>query len=234
MPRRLRLVVPGLPMHITQRGHDRAPIVADPYDSARFLACVRRASLHTKCAIHAYAVMSNHTHFLVTPPSVTAAGRMIQLLGRLYVPYFNTRHRRSGTLWERRYSSVVVDTSAYFLACCRYIELNPVTAGMVKAPSDYEWSSYAHLGCGQANDLITPHPEYLGLGDTPAQRASAYRAICAAPNGNRARPIIRAATRRGGVLGGEEFRRNLERVLGRTIPPPPRRWRHKDQDTRPH
>lgn len=215
MAHRPRLAAPGVPMHITQRGHNRASTFLDAYDFAQYRACLAHASIRERCAVHAYALMSNHAHLLVTPSTPTGASRMMQLLGRLYVRHFNDRHHRSGTLWEGRFRSAIIDTSAYFLACCRYIDLNPVRARMVPTPEAYEWTSYGRLGLGEPDVLVTPHPEYLALGDTAAERRNAYRAFCGMRNGGRASVMIRRATQRGQVLGRDEFRRVLLRSLER-------------------
>ena len=215
MARRPRIAVPGMPMHITQRGHNRSVAFLDAHDFAQYRAFLLHASRRERCAVHAYALMSNHAHLLVTPSTSTGASRMMQLLGRLYVAHFNARHHRRGTLWEGRFRSAVVETSSYFLACCRYIDLNPVRAGMVQAPDAYEWTSYAHLGHGEPDALLTPHAEYLALGSTPSLRRSAYRACCGVVNGQRASVTIRRATQRGDVLGRAEFQRILARALER-------------------
>lgn len=133
MARLPRLTVPGMPMHIVQRGTDRLVTFLDERDFATYLQCMRHASLQHGCAIHAYVLMTNHVHMLVTPTAVQSASRMMQTVGRLYVPYFNSRHRRAGALWERRFHSAVVDSRRYFLACSRYIDLNPVRAGLVQS-----------------------------------------------------------------------------------------------------
>jgi putative transposase len=185
MARWPRLAVPGVPMHITQRGNNRIAPFADAADFAQYRAFLQHASAREGCAIHASALMTNHVHLLVTPSRTAGASRMMQLLGRLYVRYFNKRHHRSGTLWEGRFKSALVDSSAYFLTCSRYIDLNPLRAGLVQTPDAYEWSSFACLGLARTDALITRHPEYLALGNTAEQRSRAYRAVCGVTSAHR-------------------------------------------------
>lgn len=230
MARWPRLAVPGMPLHITQRGNNRITTFTDVADFAQYRSFLQHASALEGCAIHAYALMTNHVHLLVTPPSVTGASRMMQLLGRLYVRYFNTQHHRSGTLWEGRFKSVLVDSSTYFLTCSRYIDLNPFRAGLVATPDAYEWSSFACLGRARPDPLITLHPEYLALGHTAEQRSSAYRAMCDVINSNRSREVIRRATQGGAALGNDEFQQRLATVLRRRVT----RLRHGGNRQRMH
>ena len=204
-------------MHVTQRGNNRIATFTDALDFAQYRSMLQHACAREGCAIHAYALMTNHVHLLVTPANTTGVSRMMQILGRLYVQSFNARHHRSGTLWEGRFKSALVDSSAYFLACSRYIDLNPVRAGLVDAPDAYEWSSYSCLGLGFSDSLITPHPEYLALGETASQRCHAYRALCGVVFPARTRDVIRDATRGGAALGTDEFRRQMARTLQRRV-----------------
>jgi putative transposase len=204
-------------MHITQRGNNRIATFTDLADFAQYRAFLRHASALEGCAIHAYALMTNHVHLLVTPPNRTGASRMMQLLGRLYVRYFNARHHRTGTLWEGRFKSALVESSPYFLTCSRYIDLNPVRAGLVLTPEAYEWSSFACLGLARPDPLISLHAEYLGLGDTTAKRSRAYRAICGVASATRSREVIRRATHGGAVLGSHEFQRLMSTEFRRRV-----------------
>jgi putative transposase len=217
MSRWPRLAVPGVPMHITQRGNNRVATFADVADFAQYRACLQHASAREGCAIHAYALMTNHVHLLVTPPNTTGVSRMMQLLGRMYVRYFNARHRRSGTLWEGRFKSALVDSSAYFLTCSRYIDMNPVQAGIVDAPNAYEWSSYSCLGNSRTDPLVTLHAEYLALGRTAAERSRAYRALCGVAIATRTRAEIRRATLGGAALGTDEFNVRMTQTLQRRV-----------------
>ena len=217
MARWPRLTAPGIPMHITQRGNNRATTFLTEEDFGQYREFLRHASERENCTIHAYALMSNHVHLLVMPQSTTSASRLMQRLGRLYVRYFNTRYHRSGTLWEGRFKSALVETSTYYLTCSRYIDLNPVRAGLVRSPADYAWSSFACLGLGRPDPLLTLHPQYLALGDTVLQRCDAYVALCDAANTGRSRSAIRRATHGGAALGCNDFKQQLVRELRRPV-----------------
>lgn len=175
MPRQPRPDLAGVPQHVVQRGNDRQPCfyVADDY--RRYLGGLRESATRYGCVVHAYVLMTNHVHLLVTPSSVGAVSRMMQWLGRQYVGYINGRYRRTGTLWEGRYKSCLVDTERYLLTCYRYIELNPVRAAMVADPADYAWSSYRANAQALADPLVVPHAEYLRLGADAPERCVAYR-----------------------------------------------------------
>lgn len=204
-------------MHITQRGNNRTPTFLDEYDFAHYRELLRVASKSAGCTIHAYALMTNHVHLLVTPSTTTSSSRMMQILGRLYVRYFNTRSRRTGTLWEGRFRSALIDSSSYYLACSRYIDLNPVRAGMVTSPGDYEWSSFAKLGLGTPDPLVTFHPEYLALARTAPDRCRAYTALCTVDDASNAHSAIRQATKGGSALGSDEFHQRMAQSLRRRV-----------------
>jgi len=166
MARQPRLDVPGIPQHVVQRGNNRLPCFLDDGDRRRYLQLLRESSLATGCVPHAYVLMTNHVHLLLTPPTAGAASRMMQKLGRQYVGQFNARHRRTGTLWEGRYKSCLVDSETCVLSCYRYIEMNPVRARMIDDPTRFPWSSCA-ANCGHRDDpLLKPHPAYATLGNT--------------------------------------------------------------------
>jgi putative transposase len=177
MSRRPRPDLAGIPQHVVQRGNDRKACFFQDDDYRRYLSLLGEAARRHACALHAYVLMTNHAHFLVTPVEVGGVSRMMQPLGRNYVSTVNARYRRTGTLWEGRYKSCLVDSETYLLACHRYIELNPVRAGMIDSPSVYHWSSHAANAIGAADPLLTPHPSYLALGAEPAARQSAYRQL---------------------------------------------------------
>jgi putative transposase len=217
MARWPRLAVPGMPLHITQRGNNRVPTFADDLDFAQYRLFLRGACEAEKCAVHAYALMTNHVHLLVTPANGTGAARMMQRLGRLYVRYFNRRHSRSGTLWEGRFKSALVDSSTYFLACSRYIDLNPLRAGIVRTPDAYEWSSFRRLGLGHPDPLITPHFEYVLLGHTDEHRARVYRGLCGGARAVRSLDTIRRATAGGSALGDVLFAQQMTRLFRRRV-----------------
>ena len=164
-------------MHITQRGNNRAQMFHDAADYYFCISLLQSASIKTRCAIHAYVLMSNHFHLLVTPESESCAARLMQSIGLSYVRYFNHRYERTGTLWEGRYRSTIVNSQRYFFACSKYIELNPVRAQMVNVPDYYMWSSYHHNVFGAPDPLVTHHPLYRQLATQDAERRTAYRAL---------------------------------------------------------
>jgi len=209
MPRLPRFFVPDLPLHVIQRGNDRTPIFGGPDDLAFYRRCLAHAACDRAVAIHAYVLMTNHVHLLVTPSCATSVPKMMQSIGRIYVQYFNREYRRTGTLWEGRYKAAIVDDEQYLLTCMRYIELNPVRARMVPTPGEFRWSSYRANACGAADDLVTPHVIYRRLGPSPEVRQAAYREFfrSAIPEGDLAN--IRDATQNAWALGGEAFRRKI-------------------------
>lgn len=174
MARQPRLTVAGYPHHVIQRGNDRQAIVRDDADRERFLALLTEQAAIFKVAVHAYVLMDNHVHLLATPETDDGLPKLMQAVGRSYVRYFNAKHSRTGTLWEGRYRSNLIDSERYLLACMVYIDLNPVRAGMVAQPADFQWSSHRHC-IGQVSDkLVTPHALFWGLGNTPFAREAAY------------------------------------------------------------
>ena len=178
MPRP-RLVLPGVAAHITQRGVDRGPTFIAEEDFAYYRWVLGEASSAAGCRLHAYALMSNHVHLLATPVAAEGLARMMQSLGRRYVRYFNRRYGRTGTLWEGRFRSVSVSTRSYFFACSRYIELNPVRAGLVATAADYRWSSFRHNAVAdvEADMFLAAHEEYASLGADVAARRAAYHSL---------------------------------------------------------
>jgi putative transposase len=180
MARRRRVFVPGASVHVTQRGNNRGPTFGDDEDFQLFLAYLRESSETRGLAVHGYGLMDTHYHLLVTPKSATALARTIQHFGGRYVQNHNRKYDRTGTLWDGRYHDKVVGDDRYFFTCLRYIEHNPVTAGIVKTPEAYRWSSYRVHAYGEPSEWLVPHPLYLGLGVTCEERQIAYRAICAA------------------------------------------------------
>jgi putative transposase len=209
MARLPRIVVPGLPLHIVQRGNARRSMFHNVADFLFFQECLGYAARRHSVAIHAYVFMTNHLHLLATPADHAGAGAMMQAIGRVYVPYFNGTYGRCGGLWEGRYRSTVVEDDRYFLTCMRYIELNPVRAGMVARPFEYVWSSFRANACGLADSLVTPHTAYTDLGATGPARASAYRALFDREIPARDLEFIRDSTQHGWALGGAAFRQRL-------------------------
>jgi putative transposase len=210
MPRKPRFRVTGLPQHIIQRGHNRQPCFLDDTDRRMYLAGLEEALHRHDVELHAWVLMSNHVHLLATQRSDHSLSRMMQMLGRRYVRWFNDRHERSGTLWEGRYRASLVESEGYLLACMRYIELNPVRAGMVRHPRDYRWSSHAANALGAADPLVTYHPVYLALRDTIPERLSAYRRLCDRALGEQDLAAIREAANSGTALGTDAFKDWIE------------------------
>lgn len=207
----------GFPQHVVQRGNNREDCFFAEADYAAYLQWLRRAACTYRVAVHAYVLMTNHVHLLVTPGLEGGVSRMMQYLGRHYVQYINKTYRRSGTLWERRFHASVVETEAFLLKLQRYIELNPVRAGIVKAPEQYKWSSAkGHLSPADGA-LIVDHEVYVRLGATPSARVLAYGALIREPLDEGALSQIRAAARHGGVLGSDQFKDEIEIQLGRRV-----------------
>lgn len=219
MARQPRLDPPGMPQHVVQRGNDRQPCFFNESDYARYLAELNEACRKEGCTVHAYVLMTNHVHLLVTPMQSGCVGRMMQSLGRRYVRYVNDHYRRTGTLWEGRFKSSLVDTEGYLLQCHRYIELNPVRAGMVGDPGHYAWSSHAHNAFGRHNPLLDPHPVYLALGPTHADRCVAYRDWVMQPIEASETKTIRLTLQSQHALGSERFRQAIEKQLARRAGP---------------
>lgn len=207
MPRRPRLSVTELPLHVVQRGHDRADCFFIEHDYVAYLAALRDAASYNCVQVHAYALMTNHVHLLVTPFVPHAVSRTLQSVGARYVRYINDTHGRSGTLWEGRYRACLVADDRHVLAACRYIDLNPVRAGIVTDPRAYRWSSYGVLAGHRHDPWLVPHPTLMQLGSVPGDAYSAWCA-CAIADDELAR--LREATRRGRPFGDEAFRRRLE------------------------
>ena len=201
MARLPRLYLPDVPQHIIQRGINRQACFISDKDFATYAYRLDQSARRYQVAVHAWVFMTNHVHLLVTPQSEQGVSRMMQATGRHYVRYFNHTYGRTGTLWEGRFKSCLVDVEDYLLACQRYIELNPVRAGMVAVPEDYSWSSYKANGFGKRMRLWTPHRVYLDLGATIRERATAYRELFAGHIDERLVGQIRKATNRGMVLG---------------------------------
>ena len=230
MPRKPRFILPGIPRHIIQRGNNRNVIFVDESDYLYFQDKLKAACLRFGCRIHAYVLMTNHVHFLLTPETKTGIGQAMQSLGRSYVQYFNWRYRRTGTLWEGRYKASVLDTERYLLVCYRYIELNPVRAGMVSHPREYRWSSYAANAEGQADQHVIPHDVYLQLGSDRVSRSVAYRALFENAIGANTLAAIREATNGDWVIGNERFRNEIETLLHRQAAPTARGGDRKSDD----
>jgi putative transposase len=177
MARLPRFDIPGIPQHIVQRGNNRLPCFLDDHDRRQYLLLLSDALAETGCQLHAYVLMDNHTHLLATPECPGGISEMMQRLGRRYVAMFNRRHGRTGTLWEGRFKSSLVESDRHVLACYRYIELNPVRAGIVAKPEVFRWSSHVGNAFGRMDPLLIAHSSYLALATEPRARAEAYRDI---------------------------------------------------------
>ena len=213
MARRPRHLVPGQALHVIQRGNNRQAIFFADADYRFYHEALEDASRRYTCAVHAYVFMTNHVHLLLTPSTEDGPSRVLQSLGRRYVRYVNTAYRRTGTLWEGRFKSAIVDSEQYLLTCSRYIELNPVRAGMVAAPEDYPWSSCRHNARGQRDSLISPHDVYQRLGPDGASRQARYARLLERAPDPREIGKIRSAIERGDVLGNDRFREQIEAAL---------------------
>ncbi|TMG79014.1 MAG: transposase [Betaproteobacteria bacterium] len=210
MARHPRLIFPDVALHIIQRGVDRRDCFVADTDRLVYLSSLRQLASHKRCALHAYCLMTNHVHLLVTPRDAESCSALMRDLGQRYVAYFNRRHGRTGTLWEGRFRSCLVDSATYVIACYRYIERNPVRAGMVASPQAYPWSSYGANSARAADATLSPHAEYLALAATDAARAQAYRDLCGEPDEPRFLDAIRDATNAGyASLIGEELKAKL-------------------------
>lgn len=222
MPRLPRYVLPGHPQHVIQRGNNRCPIFVADEDYARFRDELMDACRRYHCLVHAYVLMTNHVHFVMTPEQENSIAKVLQSVGRRYVQYFNFTYKRTGTLWEGRYKATPIDTERYLLICYRYIELNPVRANMVSHPGEYPWSSYGANALGRHDRLITPHPEYERLGSPGNERQTAYRALFEAHIDTKTLAEIRHATQKGWALGSDRFKDEIECLLQRRTRPLPR------------
>jgi putative transposase len=217
MARLPRLTVPGHAHHIIQRGNNRQPIFAADADYRRLLEFLEEHSREARVAVHAYVLMSNHFHLLATPETEDGIPHMMQAVGRRYVRYFNDRQQRTGTLWEGRYRSTLIQAERYLLACMVYIDLNPVRAGMVDSADRYPWSSHAHYVSGRTDRLITPHPIWWELGNTPFAREAAYRELVQAGLASTQERALTESTLRGWALGEADYVADLQRRTERRV-----------------
>jgi putative transposase len=223
MARLTRAFLPDQPAHLIQRGNNRQPVFFTDQDRRTYLKWLAEAAEENGVAVHAYVLMTNHVHLLAVPARADSIPRALQSLGRRYVRYINDTQARSGTLWEGRYRAALIDSEAWFLECCRYIELNPVRAGLVAQTADHRWSSYAAHALGAEDRLLSDHPLQLALGATEETRQQAWRDFVAAAGGTApsALAAVRAATNGGWALGSEAFRARIAAALGRRVAPLP-------------
>lgn len=214
MPRRPRTHLDGVPLHIVQRGHNRDACFFAEDDYLAYRYWLGEALRETGCGLHAYALMTNHVHLLLTPERAEWVPRLLISLGRRYVQYVNCTYGRTGTLWDSRYKSSLIDGETYLLACMRYIELNPVRAAMVSDPGDYRWSSYRCNGLGRTDSLLSPHPLFTALGSEDKERRAAYRKLFRAQLDAEAIADIRLALNQSQPLGGSRFQAQIARAFG--------------------
>lgn len=217
MPRLPRISPLGVPQHVIQRGNNRQICFTSEQDMAAYAKWLEEYARKFDVSVHAWVFMTNHVHLLVTPHAAGAVSSMMQSLGRRYVRYFNREYQRSGTLWEGRFKASLVQSETYLLICQRYIELNPVRAGMVSDPADYIWSSYQAHALGKQMALHSPHGEYLVLGDNGNARQQAYRSIFNAHVDSDLIDNIRSAVNKGLALGGDRFKDEIEQIHGRRV-----------------
>lgn len=217
MARLPRLTLAGYPHHIIQRGNNRQVIFVDRQDFETMLGLLAENAQKFAVAIHAYVLMDNHFHLLATPATAEALPLMMQAVGRSYVRYFNQRHGRSGTLWEGRYRSTLIETERYLLACMVYIDLNPVRAGTAAQPGAWPWSSHTHYLGQRIDRLVTPHALYWALGNTPFAREAAYAALVQAGIGSGEQAALTDAALRGWALGNADFVAELQKKSPRRV-----------------
>lgn len=219
MARLPRYVIPDHPQHVILRGNNRAEIFCADADYRFYLEKLKQACDKHGCWVHAYVLMTNHVHLLITPHHEQSLGKTMQMLGRYYVQYYNYCYRRTGTLFEGRYKATLIDSENYLLTCMRYIELNPVRANMVNDPADYPWSSYHHNALGQTNDLVVPHPEFQRLGEPNEARQAAYRDLFKHQLSENTVTDIREATNKAWTLGSDRFKQHIQDKLSRRVKP---------------
>jgi putative transposase len=219
MPRRARLRIAGVPLHIIQRGNNRCACFFADHDYGCYMQHLGELAERHACAIHAFVLMTNHVHLLLTPHRPDGASVLMKHLGQRYVQYVNRVYKRSGTLWEGRFRSSIVQAETYLLRCQRYIELNPVRAGMVVSPDEYRWSSFGANALGHRSALVTPHPLFLGLGATELARRAAYTEMFRCKVEARELEEIRVSANAGYALGNERFRMEIATVVGRRAGP---------------
>ena len=217
MARLPRLTLAGYPHHVILRGNNRQAIFMDSADFQRMLALLQNHAKERDVQVHSYVLMSNHLHLLLTPLQNDSLPKMMQAVGRSYVLYFNKRHGRSGTLWEGRYRSSLIQTERYFLACMAYIDLNPVRAGMVAQAADYLWSSHGHYIGRQNEAWLSPHPLYWDMGNTPFAREAAYAAMVQAGVNQEQQQALTSSALSGWALGEKSFVQGLQKQTTRRV-----------------
>lgn len=217
MPRRPRQYLPGMPYHVRQRGNNREACFHHPDDRLIYLDLLGSALKRYEVSLHAFVLMTNHVHLLMTPQDGEGISQVMKVVASRYAYHMNKSYQRTGTLWEGRHKSSVVDTDKYLLTCYRYIEMNPVAAHMVNTPEQYPWSSYSFNALGQEDDLVTPHAIYLALGKTPAERLASYQDLFDDRISLNEVEKIRKALHYCLPLGEDAFCSEVEKRLGRKL-----------------
>jgi putative transposase len=217
MARQRRYFGKNVAHHLIQRGNNRAAIFREPGDYARYLLLLERASSACGVAVHAFVFMTNHLHLIATPDTERSIPTMMRKLGARYVPYYNRRYERTGTLWEGRYKSFPIDTERYLLMCVRYVEMNPVRAGIVERPEQYQWSSYRTHAWGVKSSFIQVHPVMMTLGRDDAERHMTYREFCSEPISPEELTSVRDAVQYGKALGTREFEHRVDTETNRLL-----------------
>lgn len=219
MARLPRLVIAHHPHLIIQHGNNLQTVFRDAEDHQVFLDWLREAARMFKVKLHAYALLPDHFNLLASPADDLGLGRMMQWVGRYYVPYFNRKYGRSGTLWQARFKAAVIEAERYLMPCCLYVEQDPVRAGMVADAADYPWSSYAHHAGVKTDPLIVDHPLYWALGNTPFAREAVYRKALEKPLGKDDMQAIEQCALKGWALGSAQFKAALEKGGARRTSP---------------
>ena len=219
MARLPRFVIVDQPQHVIIRGNNREPIFYSDEDYQYYLKTLKKACAKHDCDVHAYVLMTNHVHLLITPHKKDGLSKAIQMLGRYYVQYFNYTYQRTGTLWEGRYKATLIDSEHYALACYRYIELNPVRADMVNHPAEYPWSSYAYNALGKENERVVGHELYNRLGKNSQRRCEAYRGLFDVEVPQKTLEDLREATNKSWVLGSDFFKEAIDAKVNRAMSP---------------
>ena len=216
MARLSRIVIPNQPLHIIHRGNNRQDIFKSEDDMLRIKEDIKHSLSKSDCSLHAYVIMTNHLHLLITPKSKEQLAIFMQSMVNRYVRYFNAIHHRTGTIWEGRFKSCLVDSEHYLFTLYKYIEMNPIKANMVKSIADYQWSSYRHNALGYTDSLITEHPLYKDLGTDKKQQCESYKEMFEQLHTTKQDSRITEATMRGEVLGSDGFHSKISMLISRS------------------
>lgn len=219
MPRTARIRLSNVPFHVLQRGHNRSACFSGENEFELYLGLLGEFCAQTECRLHAYVLMTNHVHLLLTPEHEQSVTELMSRINQRFVQHVNRKRERTGSLWEGRFRSSLIDSETYFFTCQRYIELNPVRARMVDHPGQYKWSSYGFNACGMPSPMMTPHDLYLALGPTDAERRRGYRELFRGEIPLTQLDALRAGLRSGRPVGGEVFVHEMGRLFGaRAVP----------------